>query len=61
MSRTLLCVALLGLLPGLALADPSSPPDEKPWSYDFGRTRTTITENEPNDICPGVTFQKIIS
>lgn len=48
------CVLIMfGVLATAAMADPSAPPDLKPWSYDFD-PRATIYEDEPlNDTCPG--------
>jgi hypothetical protein len=55
LSNIWLILVLLGICTGVAYADPAGQLDEKPWSYDFGPTRATIIEVEPNDVCPGMT------
>ena len=52
LASVLVLLVALGLCTGAAFADPRAQLDEKPWSYDFGQTRLTVPEVEPNDTCP---------
>lgn len=50
--RLVTALALLVLLAGNVLADPSVT-EEKPWELQLGPPRTIVPEAEPNDTCPG--------
>jgi len=51
--NALLLVLVLALSASVALANPNTPPEEKEWHWVLGSDRTTYTEIEPNDACPG--------
>lgn len=50
--RIVTALALLALLAGNVLADPSVV-EEKPWELQLGPPRAIVPEAEPNNTCPG--------